>query len=83
MLSSRESLVMLSHAFIRSTARCLNSVLCRSRFLRSTFQLLSCKVSNTEMYHSRGSLQMNEKRRNGFWNSRKCFRMKVTPTVGV
>jgi hypothetical protein len=22
-------------------------------------------------------------RRNGFWNRRKCFRMKGTPTVGV
>jgi hypothetical protein len=32
---------------------------------------------------NRGSLQMTEKRRNGFWNPRKCFRMKVTPTVGV
>jgi hypothetical protein len=26
---------------------------------------------------------MIEKRRIGFWNSRKCFRMKVVPTVGV
>jgi len=24
-----------------------------------------------------------QKRRNGFWNRRKCFRMKVTPAVGV
>jgi hypothetical protein len=48
---------MLSHAFIRSTACCLNSVQYRSRFLRSTLQLLSCKVSNTEMYHFRGSFQ--------------------------
>ena len=26
-------------------------------------------------------VQLTEKRRNGFWNRRKCFRMKVVPTV--
>ena len=29
------------------------------------------------------SMVMTEKRRNGFRRAQKCFRMRVTPTVGV
>src|SRR5580704_10666782 len=41
------------------------------------------KSGHQKLSQNRGSLQMTEKRRNGFRRARKCFRMKVTPTVGV
>ncbi len=81
--SSRQSLEMLSHAFICSTACFRNSLLYRSPFFRSTLRLLSRKVFNTGVSQSRGSLHVTKMRRNGFRRAWKCFRIKVTSTVGV
>ena len=70
--ASRASPTTLPHVFIRSTACCLNSLLYRPPFCRSTLQLLSrtqlrsvskcgaghsCKVCTIKLSHSRGSLQ--------------------------
>ena len=38
---------------------------------------------DTGVSQSRGSLHVTIMRRNGFRRARKCFRIKVTSTVGV
>jgi hypothetical protein len=81
--SSRQSLDMLSHEFIRSTACLRNSLLYRSPLLRSTLRLLSRKVFNTEVSQSRGSLHVTVTLRNGFRRALKCFKIRVSLTVGV
>jgi hypothetical protein len=44
------------------------------------------EAQTAPVYRSFGTVfgtVMTEKRRNGFRRAQKCFRMKVTPTVGV
>src|SRR5260370_9263940 len=41
------------------------------------------KLYNTELSQLSGSLHLTNIPRNEFWNPRKCFRIMVTPTVGV
>jgi hypothetical protein len=80
---SRQSLEMLSRAFIRSTVCPRNSLLYPSPLFRSTLQLPSRKVFNTGVSQSRSSLHVTEMQRNGFRCARKYFRIEVTSTVGV
>jgi hypothetical protein len=81
--SSRASPTTLPHMFIRSTACCLNSLLYRTPFSRSTLQLLSYKVCTIKLSHSRGSLHEGE---NGIRSSSevgKCHRINVALHVGA
>jgi hypothetical protein len=71
--------------------RCSSFSSCTSRPLSKSRNLLRAEWA--PVYHARGwdfstgtmriFAPALTKRRNGFWNGRKCFRMRVVPTVGV
>jgi integrase len=44
---------------------------------------MSLGEAQTAPVHGGFGTVMTDKRRNGFWNRRKCLRIKVVPTVGV